>query len=93
LPHLAASEAQAAWLCDASATAKHDVISVPKRSKGTQKEVPNLPSQTPQKLRLFSFLRVFASKRAKHKLLCSESLEQATSHRPVAATAIAGATL
>ena len=59
-----ACQAQAAWLCDASAAAKHHLISCPKRSKGTPKKyLMSLlkPYSNWIKLKLFSFLRMFAT--------------------------------
>ena len=59
-----ACQAQAAWLCDTSAAAKHYLISCPKRSKGTPKKyLMSLlkPYSNWIKLKLFSFLRMFAT--------------------------------
>ena len=56
-----ARQSQRAWLCGTCATAKHHLISCPKRSKGTLKIGPNLTSETRLKLRLFSLLRMFAT--------------------------------
>ena len=58
-----ACQAQAAWLWDASAAAKHHLISCSKRSKGTPKKYLmslRKPYSNWIKLKLFSFLRMFA---------------------------------
>ena len=41
-----ARQSQKAWLCTTCATAKHHLISCPKRSKGTLKRGPNATSET-----------------------------------------------
>ena len=56
-----ARQSQKARLCGTCATAKHHLISCPKRNKGTLKRSPNATSETRLKLRRFSLLCRFAT--------------------------------